>query len=177
MRRQRNLTIEGRTVIIGRLTLLSCVFLAHVLPIPNEITTTIRWIQREFLWNSNHVKIKYKIIDNDFQNEALKNEDISSQMSCLQCPWIKKLYDQNSNDFKLIPIHFSNNAFEENSIFKWNLSFKTSVLHQFPTFYANTFQSCRKNFSHIPYIASCIESQFICFNNYITIDNNYIHFK
>ena len=116
MRRQRNLTIEGITVIIGRLTLLSCVFLAHVLPIPNEITTTIRWIQREFLWNSNHVKIKYKIIDNDFQNEALKNEDISSQMSCLQCPWIKKLYDQNSNDlnwfqFTLVIMHLRKTLF------------------------------------------------------------------
>ena len=74
-------------------------------------------------------------------------------------------------------MHFINNAFGKNFIFHSNLSFETSVLHQFPIFYGNILQSQKRNFSHISYTPSCIGSQFLWFNNYITIDNNSVHFK
>ena len=48
-------------------------FLAQVLLIPNEITTTTQQVQREFLWNSNNVKNKHETICNDFQNGDVKN--------------------------------------------------------------------------------------------------------
>ena len=106
------------------------VFLAQALPIPYEITTTIQRIQREFLWNSSNVKIKRETNCNDFQNGGLKNVDLTNKISSLQCSWFKKLNDQNSHDWKLIPMHFINNAFGKSFIFHSNLSFKTSVLHQ-----------------------------------------------
>ena len=73
-------------------------------------------------------------------------------------------------------MHFINNAFGKKN-FHSNLSFKTFVLHHFLTFYANIFQLWKRNFSHISYTPSCIESQFLWFNNYITIDNNSVQFK
>ena len=62
-----------------KLALSKFMFLAQVLTIPNEINTTVQQIQREFIWNSNHVKFKHKIICNDFQIGGLKNVDISSK--------------------------------------------------------------------------------------------------
>ena len=35
----------------------------------------------------------------------------------------------------------------------------------------------KRNFPHISYTPSCIGSQFLWFNNYITINNNSVHFK
>ena len=74
-------------------------------------------------------------------------------------------------------MHFINNAFGKNFTFHSNLSFKTSVLHQFPIFYANILQSWKRNISHISYNASRIGSKFLWFNNSITIDINSVHFK
>ena len=74
-------------------------------------------------------------------------------------------------------MHFINNPFGENFIFHLNLSFKTSVLHQFPTFYANIPKTWERNFSYLSYTPTCKESQFRWFNNYITTDNNSVHFK
>ena len=74
-------------------------------------------------------------------------------------------------------MHFINNVFGKNFIFHSNLSFKTSGLHQFPAFYANILQSWKRNFSHISYTPGFIGSQFLWFNNYIAIDQNYVHFK
>ena len=57
MWRRKNLTLEGKTIIFKTFNLSKLVFLAQVLTIPNEITATIQRIQREFLQNSNNVKI------------------------------------------------------------------------------------------------------------------------
>ena len=70
MWRRRNLTLEGKIIIFKTLALSKFVFLAQVLPIPNEITTTIQRIQREFLWNSRNVKIKHETISNNFKVEV-----------------------------------------------------------------------------------------------------------
>ena len=106
--------------------------------------------------------------------------DLPSKISSLQFSWVKKLNDQNSHDWKLFPMHFINNAFGKSFIFHSNLSFKTSVLHQLPTFYANILQSQKRSFSHISYTPSCIGSQFPWFNNYIVyikIDESSVHLK
>ena len=50
----------------------------------------LQCIEWEFLWNSNNVKIRHETICNGLQNEGLKNVDISSKVSSLQCPWVKK---------------------------------------------------------------------------------------
>ena len=102
--------------------------------------------------------------------------DISSKISDLQCSWFKKLYDQNFHEWKLIPIHFINNAFGKNFIFHSNLSFKTSVLQQFLTFYVMILQSWT-NISEISHTHSCLGSQFLWLGKYITTDNNYFRFK
>ena len=124
MCRRKNLTLQGKIIIFKTLVLSKIVFLTQVFPIPNEFITIIQRIQKEFLWNSINVKIKHKTICNGFQNGGLKNVDISSKISSLQCYWVKKLYYQNSRVWKLIPMHFINNGFGKNFIFHSNLSFK-----------------------------------------------------
>ena len=66
-------------------------------------------------------------------------------------------------------MHFINNAFGKNFSCHSNLSFKTSVLHHFPTFCINFLQLWKRNFSHVSYTPSCIESQFIWFKNYVIL--------
>ena len=73
-------------------------------------------------------------------------------------------------------MHFIN-VFGKIFIFHSNLSSNTSVLHQFPTFYKNILLSWKINFPHIFYTPSCIGSKFLWFKDYITTDNNSVHFK
>ena len=73
-------------------------------------------------------------------------------------------------------MHFIN-VFGKIFIFHSNLSSNTSVLHQFPTFYKNILLSWKINFPHIFYTPSGIGSKFLWFKDYITTDNNSVHFK
>ena len=85
MWRRRNLTLEGKIIIFKTLALSKFVFLAEVLPVPNEITITIHRIQKEFLWNSRNLKIQHETICNGFQNGGLKNVDIPNKVCISQC--------------------------------------------------------------------------------------------
>ena len=42
---------------------------------------------------------------------------MSIKISCLQCFWVRKVHHQNYDDWKLIPMHFINNAFKKDFIF------------------------------------------------------------
>ena len=57
-----------------------------------------------------------------------------AKLLAYKAPGLKKLYDQTYHDWKLIPMHVINNAFGKNFIFHSDLSFKTSLLHQFTSF-------------------------------------------
>ena len=59
---------------------------------------------------------------------------------------LSKNYGLKNDRPKLISMHFINNAYWKIFIFRSNLSFKTSVLHQFPTFYADILPSWEKTF-------------------------------
>ena len=135
------------------------------MPISNEITTTIQRIQREFLWNSNNGKVKHKTISKDFQSGSLKNVNIFILLAYSALGLVN--YTTKTN--------MTGNWFQ--CILLTMLLGKTSVLHQLPTFYTNIFQSWKRNFSYISYTPSCIRSQFLWFNNYITIDNSFVHCK
>ena len=97
----------AKNIIFKTLALWTFVFLAQFLQIPKEITTTIQL---------KNIKIKQEILCNDFQSGSLKNVDMSIKISCLQCFWVRKVHHQNYDDWKLIPMHFINNAFKKNFI-------------------------------------------------------------
>ena len=91
MWRRRNLALEGEIIVFKTLALSKFIFLVQVLQIPNEITLTIQRFQREFLWNSNNLKIKHKTICSGFLNEDSKNVNISCKISSLQW-FLVKIY-------------------------------------------------------------------------------------
>ena len=129
MWRPRKLTLEGKLIIFKKLGLSKFVFLAQVLLISNEIISAIHRMQMEFLQNSSNVKIKNETICNNFQNGGLKN--VALKLSG------RKTKRLNSRDWKLIPMHFIKMHLGKTLFFIQILSFKTSVLYQFPT--AQTF--------------------------------------
>ena len=68
------------------------IHLALVANVPYIIIDQLNKIQKDFIWNRKHPKIKHTLC-NTYENGGLKSVDISSKLSSLQCSWIKKLYD------------------------------------------------------------------------------------
>ena len=95
----------------------------------------------------------------------------------LQCSWIKRLYDNNFHEWKIIPKYLISKTFGSMSKFRLNLDFKKDLLKQFPSFYCSIFNNWKTYFFNSPEIPSCILSEFLWFNWHIKIDNKPVFFK
>ena len=77
---------------------------------------------------------------NTFETGGLKSVDINLKVISLQCFWVKKLYDENFHEWKIIPLHLIRITFGQNFKFHSNLSYDTKLLTSFPVFYKNIFR-------------------------------------
>ena len=98
--KQRNLTIEGRIVVFKSLAISKLIHLALVTEIPTTTINLLTKIQMEFIW-----KGKNSTLCNDYEYGGLKKVDIFSKVVSLQCSWVKRLFDNNFHQWKLIPIY------------------------------------------------------------------------
>jgi hypothetical protein len=82
--RQRNLTLEGKITIFKTLAISKIVFIAFLSNVPEIITTTLKTIQSNFLWNGMRPKIKHDTLCNSYEKGGLQSVDIICKVKALQ---------------------------------------------------------------------------------------------
>ena len=129
----------------------------------------------EFIWKGKNPKIKNSTLCNDSEYGGLKNDDIFSKVVRLQCSWIKRLFDNNFHQWKLIPLYLIRKYLGK--IFKFHSSLKVScsILCKFPKVYEGIFIIWGKQLSSQATLPSTVSCQFIWFNKHIQIDNESIY--
>ena len=105
------------------------------------------------------------------ENGGLKNIDIMYKVVSLQCSWIKRLYDNKSHNWKVIPFHTITQKLGEKFLFHSNLDVNPKQINHFPQYYPDIFRKWNSNLSVSPNISSTITSPVIWFNKHIKIDN------
>ena len=68
-------------------------------------------------------------------------------------------------------------SFGKNFKFHSNFNFHNSLINSFPLFYKIIFDNWKNQFIYFPNATSCILSQFIWFNRYVTINNTQVYFE
>ena len=129
------------------------------------------------MWHSAKPKIKHNTLCSNFENGGLKNVDINFKIKSLQCSWIKKLYDENFHEWKIIPLYLINKYFGNNFKFHSNLSIDKKILKNFPKYYEEIFMSWSNHFSSISEVPSCILSSVLWNNCSIRINRKPITFR
>ena len=132
---RRILSLEGKIIIFKTLAISKIVYLAFLTVIPNSLIEELQRIQKTFIWHSSRPKISHKTLCNNFENGGLKHVDISSKIISLQCSWLRKLYDENFHEWKIISSHLINKYFRKLFKFHSALSFDRKLLIKFTKFY------------------------------------------
>ena len=171
----RALTLEGKVLIFKTLGISKIVYLSLITTVPNSILDEIQKIQKAFLWFSSKPKINHKTLCNKFEDGGLKNVDIKAKIISLQCSWVKKLYDDNHHDWKIIPLYLINKYFGKNFYFHSSLSFNLHLIDSFPDFYKQIFINWSNSLVSNSYVSSCIQSNYLWYNKYILIDNKPVY--
>ena len=100
--RMINLTLEGKITIL-----------------PNSTMTQLNKILKEFIWNRKKVKIKEKTLISNFDQGGLKDVDIPSKITSLQCSWVKRLFNKNFHEWKIIAVFYSEKYFGKKIQISW----------------------------------------------------------
>ena len=175
--RMRNLSLAGKITVSKSLAISKIVYLAMMTPVPKPIVNDLCKLHKEFLWGISKPKIKHETLCNNYENGGLKCINIGSKIISLQCSWIKKLYEENFHEWKVIPTYLIKTNLGVHFKFDSNLLVKKTALASFPTFYKNIFNFWSTYFSSISLVDSCILSQNLWYNSYIKINNTPVYIQ
>ena len=167
----RDLSIAGKMTVFKTLEISKIVHLALVKTIPNSIIQELNKIQKEFILKTRNPKIKHDTPCKNDENGGLKNVDIKYKVVSLQCSWIKRLYDNNSHNWKVIPLLMIIQRLGKKFLFHSNLDVNPKQINHFPQYYQQIFRKWSSNLLVSPNIPSTTTSQVIWFNKHIKIDN------
>ena len=143
----RNLTIEGRIAVFKSLAISKLIHLTLVTEIPTTTINLLTKIQMEFIWKGKNLKIKNSTLCNDYEYGGQKNVYIFSNIVNLQCSWIKRLFDNNFHQWKLILLCLICQYLGKKIKFHSNLEMSHSILFKFPKLYKEIFIRWSKHLS------------------------------
>ena len=175
--RMRNLSLAGKITFFKSLAISKIVYLAMMTPVPKPIVNDLCKLQKEFLWGSSKPKIKHETLCSNYENGGLECIDVGSKIISIQCSCIKKLYEENFHEWKVIPTYLIKTYLGVHFRFHSNLLVKKTALASFPTFYKNIFNFWSTYFSSISLVDSCILSQNLWYNSYIKINNTPVYIQ
>ena len=174
--RARNLSLEGKTKVFKSLALSEIIHLALAKTIQAPIIDQLNKAQRNFMWNGLNPEIKNSTINNNYENGGLKNVNTAAKISSLQSSWMKRLFDENFHDWKILPLHIIHKSLGKKFLFRSNLKVNKKLTKSFPKYYREIINSWGSKFSCQALVPSAILSQFLWFNSQIQIGNKRVLF-
>ena len=131
----RNLSLEGKITVFKSLVLSKITHLALVKTISPSIIDQLNRTPQNFIWDGLNPKIKNSTTNNDYENGGLKNVNIAAKINSLQSSWIKKLFDENFHDWKIIPLHIIHKSLGKRFVFHSNVKVNKKLTKRFPKYY------------------------------------------
>ena len=119
--RARNLSLKGKITVFKSLALSKITHLALVKTTPFSIIDQLKKNTEEFYLERVDPKIKNSTVNNNHENGRLKNVNIATNISSLQVSWIKRLFDENFHDWKILPFHIIYKSLGKKFVFHSNL--------------------------------------------------------
>ena len=167
--RARNLTVQSKFAIFKTFAISKVIHLDLVTNVPHVIIDQLNKIQKDFIWNQKHPKIRHSTLYNTYENGGIKIVDIPNNLTSLQCSWIKRIHDTTTHCRKIIPAFLIKKRLGKKFIFHSNLSINPNKIKELPRYYQDIFIKWEKYFSFLPSLPSSVASQCLWHNKYIKL--------
>ena len=106
----------------------------------------------------------------------LKNVDLRNKKTSMQCSWIKRLFEDDFRDWKVIPLFLIRKYLGKNFKFHNNFGINNDILSKFRSFYQDIFIKLINNYTTKSTLRPIILSEFIWFNSNIKVDSKPVYF-
>ena len=94
----------------------------------------------------------------------------------MQCSWVKRLFEDDFHDWKIIPLFLIDKHLRKNFKFRNNLDISNDILFKISIFLSRYFHKT-DSFTSKPNLPSMILSEVILFNSDIKVGNKPVHFS
>ena len=143
----RQLTLKGRITVFKSLAVSKVIHLLLITKLHNNTIDLLHKIQKNFIWQGKKAKIKHSTLCNGYEKGGIKNVDLRNKITSMQCSWIKRLFEDNFHDWKVIPLFLIGKNLGKTFKFHNNADISNDILLKFPSFYQNIFIKWISNFT------------------------------
>ena len=105
MLRMRNQSLLGKIGIFKTLAFSKITHLTLATSATSSTIDLLNKIQKDFLQDNKNAKIKHTTLCCDYADGSLKSVDIFSKIVSLQYSCVRRLFDKNLHQWKLIPLY------------------------------------------------------------------------
>ena len=93
-------------------------------------------------------KVKHNTLYNVYEKEGLKNVDLKNKITSVPCSWVKKLFEDDFHDRKIILLLLIGKHLGKNFKFHNNIYISKDNLSKFPSFYQDIFSKWISNYTN-----------------------------
>ena len=129
----RQWTLEGRITVFKYLALSKVIHL-----LLNSITIQFIFCikyKTNLFGKGKRQKIKLSTLCNGYEKSSIKNVYLRNKITSIQCSWVKRLFENDFHDWKVIALFLIGKHLGQNFKFHNNID----ILLKFPPFYQNIF--------------------------------------
>ena len=173
----RQLTLEGRITVFKSLAASKVMHLLLLTKLHNNAIDLLHKIQKNFIWQEKKAKIKHSTLCNGYEMDGVKNADLRNKITSMQFSWVKRLFEDDFHDWKIIPLFVICKYLGKNFKFHHNIDINNDILSSFPSFYQDIFIKWINNHTAKPTLPSMVLPEFILFNSNIKFDSKPVHFS
>ena len=103
--------------------------------------------------------------------------DLRNKITSIQCSWVKRLFEDDFQDWKVIPLFLIGKHLGKNFKFHNNIDISNDIISKFSSFYQDIFIKWINNSTSKSTFPSMILPEFIWFNSNIKADSEPVHFS
>ena len=124
----RQLTLEGKITVLKSLAISKVIHLLLITKLLNNTTDFIYKIRKNFIWQGKKAKIKHSTLCNGYEKGALKNVDLRNKITSIPYSWVKRFFEDDFHDWKVIPLFLIGKHLGKNFKFDNNIDISNDVL-------------------------------------------------
>ena len=164
----RDLTFQGRVLILKSLALAQVVYLVSSLTVPSWVINEINREFYSFIWKYKRDKISRRVLINNYESGGLQMIDFKSFCKAMKAVWASRLYKSKNETWSIIPNKYMEHC--DINILMWmNINKEKELPINLPLFYREvifSWSSCGGG-SKAPQGLTEIRQQLIWGNKFI----------
>ena len=127
-------------------------------------------------WATEHRPLNITLC-NGYEQGCLKDVKFRNKITSIQCSWVKRLFEDDFHDWKIITLFLIGKHLRRNFKFSNNIDINNDILSKFPSFCQDIFIKCINTCTAKPTLPSMILPEFSWFNSNIKVDSKPVHFS